>query len=90
VPIHGEISYEDLSAKCGLGVVNLRRILRFAMAWNRCFTEPRKGFVAHSAASRVLVDNPMARSGLGFMFEECWQAFTHVSCGKTERLIIYN
>ncbi|PQE13898.1 O-methyltransferase protein [Rutstroemia sp. NJR-2017a BBW] len=77
VPIHGEISYEDLSVKCGLSVVNLRRILRFAMAWNRCFTEPRKGFVAHSAASRVLVDNPMARSGLGFMFEECWQAFAH-------------
>jgi len=77
VPIHGEISYEDLSGKCGLSVINLRRILRFAMAWNRCFREPRKGFVAHSAASRVLVDNPMARSGLGFMFEECWQAFAH-------------
>ncbi|KAF7911084.1 uncharacterized protein EAF01_002592 [Botrytis porri] len=47
------------------------------MIWNRCFTEPRKGFMAHSAASRILVDNPMARSGLGFMFDECWQAFSH-------------
>ncbi|TGO30616.1 hypothetical protein BPAE_0004g00740 [Botrytis paeoniae] len=77
VPINGEISFQDLSAKCGLSVINLQRILRFAMVWNRCFTEPRKGFVAHSAASRVLVDNPMARSGLGFMFDECWQAFSH-------------
>ncbi|TGO58900.1 hypothetical protein BCON_0050g00320 [Botryotinia convoluta] len=77
VPINGKISYQDLSAKCGLSVINLQRILRFAMVWNRCFTEPRKGFVAHSAASRVLVANPKARSGLGFMFDECWQVFAH-------------
>ncbi|KAK6613295.1 hypothetical protein ACHAPC_006483 [Botrytis cinerea] len=77
VPINGQISYQDLSTKCGLGVVNLQRILRFAMVWNRCFTEPQKGFVAHSAASRVLVDNPMARSGLGFKFDETWQALAH-------------
>ncbi|KAM3082219.1 hypothetical protein ACMFMG_004668 [Clarireedia jacksonii] len=39
------------------------------MAWNRCFTELTKRFVAHSAASRVLVDNPMARSGLDFILK---------------------
>ncbi|TGO39875.1 hypothetical protein BHYA_0046g00290 [Botrytis hyacinthi] len=70
----------SLGTRCGSLVTKWKshkKILRFAMVWNHCFTDRRKGFVAYSAASRVLVDNPMARSGLGFMFDECWQAFAH-------------
>ena len=78
VPTHGEISFKELSSRCGLDEINLRRILRFAIAFHRVFQEPRIGFVAHSAASRKLVDDPLARAGLGFMFDEVWPSFAQV------------
>lgn len=48
------------------------------MVWHRVFQEPRKGFVAHTAASRKLVEDPLARAGLGYMFDEVWQSFAKV------------
>ncbi|RAH68272.1 O-methyltransferase-like protein [Aspergillus aculeatinus CBS 121060] len=77
VPVNGEISLRELAEKCGFDEANLRRTLRFAMAYHHVFQEPRKGFVAHTAASRMLVDDPTARAGLGYMFEEVWQGFAH-------------
>ena len=44
------------------------------MAYHYIFCEPRPDFVAHTAASRVLVDNPMASSAVGFFFDELFQA----------------
>lgn len=79
VPIGGEISFTELAGKCLLDEANLRRILRFAMAFHHVFQEPRKGFVSHSAASRKLAEDPLARAGLGYMFDEVWQAFAQVS-----------
>ena len=78
VPIGGDISFAELAGKCGLDEDNLRRILRFAMAFHHVFHEPRKGFVAHSAASRKLAEDPLARAGLGYMFDEVWQSFARV------------
>lgn len=78
VPLRGEISFADLAQKCGLSEVNVRRMLRFAMAFHHVFREPRKGFVAHTAASRKLAEDPLARAGLGYMFDEVWQGFAHV------------
>ncbi|OJJ95013.1 hypothetical protein ASPACDRAFT_48117 [Aspergillus aculeatus ATCC 16872] len=77
VPVHGEISFRELAEKCGFDEANLRRTLRFAMAYHHVSQEPRKGFVAHTAASRRLVDDPTARAGLGYMFEEVWQGSAH-------------
>ncbi|KAL2005746.1 hypothetical protein VTN00DRAFT_10239 [Thermoascus crustaceus] len=77
VPLHGEISFAELAEKCGLSETNIRRILRFAMTFHRVFREPRKGFVAHTAASRKLVEDPHARAGVGYMFDEVWQGFAH-------------
>lgn len=79
VPLHGEISFRELADQCDLDEVNLRRILRFAMAFHHVFHEPRNGFVAHSAASRKLAEDPLAKAGLGYMFDEVWQAFAQVS-----------
>lgn len=78
VPIHGEISFKELAEKCGLTEVNLRRILRYAMAFHHVFKEPRKGSVAHTAASRKLLEDPFTRDGCGYMFDEVWQSFAHV------------
>lgn len=78
VPIGGEISFAELAGKCLLDEGHLRRILRFAMAFHHVFQEPRKGFVAHSAASRKLAEDPLAQAGLGFMFDDVWQSFARV------------
>ncbi|KAJ5092932.1 hypothetical protein N7456_008793 [Penicillium angulare] len=81
VPLNGEISFAELADKCDLSEVNIRRILRFTMSFHHVFREPRKGFVAHSAASRKLVEDSNARDGLGYMFDEVWQGFAHTLPG---------
>lgn len=78
VPLHGEISFAELAVKCNLYEPDLRRILRFAMIYHRVFQERNAGFVTHSAASRRLVDFPLAMDALGAQFDEAWQGFAHV------------
>ncbi|KAL9119188.1 MAG: hypothetical protein Q9187_004259 [Circinaria calcarea] len=77
VPLNGEISFTELAAKCELYEPDLRRILRFAMIYHRVFQERNIGYVAHTAASRKLVEDPHAMDGLGSQFDEAWQAFAH-------------
>ena len=80
VPIDAEISYDDLSEKCGLNVTDLRRILRYAML-NHIFRERRKGFVAHTAASRLLAEDKALSAWVGLRTEEHFQAAARVeSC----------
>lgn len=78
VPVHGEISFTDLARDCNIDEVNLRRILRFAMAFHHVFQEPRKGMVAHSAASRKLAEDPLALAMAGYMYDEVWPSFAKV------------
>lgn len=78
VPLHGEITYKELAVACGLDEANLQRMLRFAMTFHHVFQEPQKGVVRHSAASRRLVENPLAQDALGYQFDEVWQSFAHV------------
>jgi len=68
VPLHGEISFPELADKCNLYEPDLRRILRFAIIYHRVFQERNAGFVTHSAASRRLVDFPLAMDALGAQF----------------------
>ncbi|KAI9711576.1 MAG: hypothetical protein M1820_002141 [Bogoriella megaspora] len=75
VPIHGRISFGDLESACGLPESDLRRILRYAIVTHRVFCEPRKGFVAHTAASRQLAENPRAFDMLGLSFDQDWQSW---------------
>ncbi|CAG8957850.1 hypothetical protein HYFRA_00000190 [Hymenoscyphus fraxineus] len=74
VPLHGKISFQDLAKQCGLKELDLRRILRFAMCWHRVFCEPERGFVAHTAASRQLMEDQGAMDMAGLMFDEGWQS----------------
>lgn len=78
-PIHEEISYELLAERCGILEHDLRRTLRYAMTFHRVFREPRKGFVAHTAASRLLAEDPLTRDAVGLRCDECWPACTRVS-----------
>lgn len=79
VPLDGgHISFSALAEQCSMYEPNLRRILRYAIIYHRVFQEPRPGFVAHSAASALLVKDPAAFDALGTMYDESWQAATRV------------
>lgn len=78
VPIHGSVSFAKLADRCNIPKLDLQRILRFAMVWHRVFCEPKIGFVAHTAASRLLVEDPRAHNMAGLMFDQDWQAMARV------------
>lgn len=77
-PIHEEISYEQLAERSGTSQHDLKRCLRYAMTFHRVFQEPRKGFVAHTAASRLLAEDPGTRGSVSLRCDECWPA-----CART-------
>jgi hypothetical protein len=64
VPLNGEVSFVDLAKQCKVNMIDLRRILRYGMAFHHLFCEPREGFVAHTLASRKLAEEPLLGDGL--------------------------
>ena len=75
--IDEDVPFETISAHCGLNVIDLRRILRYAMT-NYIFCEPRPGVVAHTALSRVLAQNQRLRDYIGIVCEERFPASARV------------
>ncbi|MCJ1243551.1 hypothetical protein MMC30_000748 [Trapelia coarctata] len=71
-----EISFAQLAELSGLSEPLIRRLLRHAMMM-RVFSEPRKGIVAHTAASKLLT-RPNMHSWLGTGCEEMWPAALRV------------
>ena len=72
-----EITYTALAEACGLDERPLRHLLRHAMLL-RLFKEPRKGVVAHTAASAMLRD-PQMYSWLTNGTELLWPSSVRVS-----------
>lgn len=70
------MSYAEISRAVGLDETNARRLIRHAMT-NRIFREPRDGFVAHTAASRVLLEDKMMVDWVGVCSAEFFQAAAH-------------
>ena len=68
-----EATFEEISQRSGLTVPHVRRILRHATTY-RIFCEPRKGTIAHTAASLYLATNPSMREWIGMVTEEMWPA----------------
>ncbi|KAH7312169.1 O-methyltransferase-domain-containing protein [Stachybotrys elegans] len=84
VPLDGIISYEDLAAKVvalndglDIPVLNLRRLVRHAMT-NRIFAEPKKGFLAHTRVSRLMLEDEALSSWVGFMTHDLWLPMANV------------
>ncbi|TLD38799.1 S-adenosyl-L-methionine-dependent methyltransferase [Venturia nashicola] len=73
VPLHGDISYTDIAKAAGADELDLRRLIRHAMT-NRVFKEPRDGYVSHTAASRVLLDDVQMNDWVGLCTAEFFQA----------------
>jgi len=84
VPLEESITYEDLTAKVielngglHIPVLNLRRLIRHAMT-NRIFCEPSKGRIAHTRASRLLLEDAPLNSWVGFMCNDLWLPIANV------------
>ncbi|KAJ5100514.1 S-adenosyl-L-methionine-dependent methyltransferase [Penicillium angulare] len=67
------ITFEELSSRCGLNVIDLKRVLRLVMT-RHVFAEPKAGFVAHTAATRLLRDDDRIRAFSGIIAEERFPA----------------
>ena len=69
VPVNGEASFEEVAQKAGLALRDFKMMVRFAMT-NFIFHEPRPGFIAHTASSRVLKENRLIASLMGMGTDE--------------------
>lgn len=56
VPLDSKISYSELAAKAGVTEERLKSLARMAMT-SSLFTEPVRGYMAHSITSAALVTN---------------------------------
>lgn len=76
VPIDEPISLKDLQSKTTLDPINLARSLHHAMT-NNIFQQPKPGFIAHTAASRMLAEDASLRDWVGFNAEDIFPAAAH-------------
>lgn len=72
-PVLEEASFGQISQSCGLAEPIVRRILRHAMT-KHIFCEPRKGVVAHTAASRLLAQDEQMHDWVGSSTDDLWPA----------------
>ena len=76
-PAGHEVSFAELAAASGLQEPLIRRIVRHAAA-HHVFRESRRGFIVHTAASKVLSVDPQMRQWVGMVTEEMWPAAAKV------------
>ncbi|KAF2092951.1 S-adenosyl-L-methionine-dependent methyltransferase [Rhizodiscina lignyota] len=73
-PIGEEISYSELADRCDLYEHDLRRLIRYAIVRYRVFKEARKGYIQHTAASKLLAESTSIQNVMALIFEETWPA----------------
>lgn len=78
VPLDSTISFADLAELCDLSENDLKRIIRYTAVYHRVFSEPKEGYVAHTAASRLLVDDKTVGDRMALNFAEGWPAHSRV------------
>ncbi|KAI0423455.1 sterigmatocystin 8-O-methyltransferase [Xylaria sp. FL1042] len=76
VPSGGQSTYAAVAKGTGLAEREVRRLLRHAMTM-RVFRETETGALAHTQASRALLD-PVANDWVGLGTEETWSASTRM------------
>ncbi|KAG8532388.1 uncharacterized protein KY384_002873 [Bacidia gigantensis] len=78
VPLHGDISFQELSQIVGFDVGRLERILRLLFV-RKIFTESRPGYVAHSTVSAYLAENKELAAFLGHCTGEAFPAASRLT-----------
>jgi hypothetical protein len=81
VPLTGDVSYESLSKTVKVGAPVLRQVLRAGMPYHM-FYEPRPGYVAHTATTKVIAREPLIKDWTGLSTDVLFPA----GAGLTEAL----
>lgn len=71
------VPFEQVAEKCGLALRDFQILVRYTMT-NFIFCEPKPGYIAHTAASRVLKENRLIRSLMGMGGDEIFPALVKV------------
>lgn len=69
IPVGESRSFFNLAAGIGIGEVQIAQLLRLAMT-NRILCEPKEGYVAHTAASPLLAEDPNFFDWIGYTCED--------------------
>ncbi|KAL2045336.1 hypothetical protein N7G274_002419 [Stereocaulon virgatum] len=77
VPKEQATTFENIARDCGLDIDDVRRFLRVAIA-RHVFKEPKVGSIAHTAASKLLLDNPLLEAWILNIAEEFWPSLTRM------------
>ncbi|MCJ1380209.1 hypothetical protein MMC17_003312 [Xylographa soralifera] len=77
VGIDEEVAFTELAERCKLPADDLRRLLRQAMS-RHIFKEPRKGYVAHTAASRIFAESRGINDWVYMALDEIWPSAAHM------------
>ncbi|QRD92482.1 putative O-methyltransferase [Aspergillus flavus] len=73
IPLDRAVPYSEVAATAKVDENRLKSVLRLAMT-NRLFCEPHPDFVAHNAASALLVTSPALNDWVGYTAEETYPA----------------
>lgn len=73
VPTNGEVSFEETAQKAGMALRDFKLVVRYAMT-NFIFCEPQPGYIAHTAASKMLKENRLISSLTGMGTDEVFPA----------------
>jgi hypothetical protein len=77
IEIDEEVSFTELAKRTKLPEDDLTRIMRQAIA-RHIFKETKKGYLSHTAASRLFIDNSNLRDWAHIAFDEVWQSAAHL------------
>ncbi|KAI1123475.1 S-adenosyl-L-methionine-dependent methyltransferase [Nemania abortiva] len=73
LPVGSETTFAEMAASSGLTESNVRKLVRYAVA-QKIFEEPRPGIITHSAASRLLAEDPAVHDYVAACSDDLWQA----------------
>ncbi|KAI1424878.1 S-adenosyl-L-methionine-dependent methyltransferase [Xylaria sp. FL1777] len=83
LPVGDETTFETMAKRSGLTEGDTRKLVRYAVAL-KIFEEMRPGIITHSAASRLLAQDPGVHDYVGACTGELWQAAAH-TCNALEK-----
>ena len=88
-PVGETATFAQISKKCGRAESELRRVLRLGMTYH-LFREPEPGVVAHTAATKALVERPLMNAWIGMWIEEMGITLARVSILGPRKSSLFN
>lgn len=73
LPVGQETTFAEMAELSGQTASNIRKVVRAGIS-QRIFREPRPGVIIHSAASRLLAEDPGVHDYVATVSDELWSA----------------